>query len=143
MSRLVISRLRSRMLVSSKFEIYVMHLATLRVCPLRGKCFQCGLEGHLSHNCTQRAGYRARDDVVTEARDPTAEVAASVSATSQKVDLHDNQLDELSQSQSIVAWVLARVPLLFCLVMRVLIVIVLLAMLSPVSRLFPHPFECL
>lgn len=33
-----------------------------------------------------------------------------VSATSQKVDLHDNQLDELSQSQSIVAWVLARVP---------------------------------
>ena len=48
--------------------------------------------------------------MVTEARNPTAEAAASVSATSQKVDLHDNQLDELSQSQSIVAWVLARVP---------------------------------
>ena len=30
MSRLVIYRLRSRMPVSSKFEIYVMHLAILR-----------------------------------------------------------------------------------------------------------------
>ena len=110
MSRLVISRLRSRMLVSSKFEIYVMHLAMLRVCPLRGKCL-CAIMRQVSLQPTlERAGYRARDDVVTEARDPTAEAAVSVSATSQKVDLHDNQLDELTQSQSTVTWVLARVP---------------------------------
>ena len=130
------------MLVSSKFEIYVMYLAILRVCPLRGKCFQCGLEGHLSHNCTQRAGYRARDDVVTEARDPTAEAAVSVSATSQKVDLHDNQMNLASLSPLLLGfW--PESPLLFCLVMRVFIAIVLFAMLSPVSRLFPHLFECL
>lgn len=46
--------------------------------------------------------------MVAEARDSTT--AEAVSATSQKVDLPDNQLDELSQSQSILAWVLARVP---------------------------------
>lgn len=65
------------------------HIAQAR--PLQGKCFLCGLEGHLSHNCPQRA-------------------AASVSATSQKVDLRDNQLDELSQTQSSLARVLAGVP---------------------------------
>ena len=55
------------------------HIAQAR--PLQGKCFLCGLEGHLSHNCPQRA-------------------VVSVLATSQKVDLQDNQLDELSQTQS-------------------------------------------
>ena len=32
------------------------HIA--QVCSMRGKCFQCGLEGRLSRNCPHRVGYR-------------------------------------------------------------------------------------
>ena len=78
------------------------HIA--QVCLLRGKCFQCGLEGHLSRNCPQRAEYRARDDAEKDVPDPTAaEAAARASGAPQ-----DNQLNELSHS--ILAPVLAGVP---------------------------------
>jgi len=56
-----------------------------RVCPLRGKCVQCGVEGHLSRNCPQRAGYRAGDDVGEP--DPTLFALVAPQAES---DLRDN-----------------------------------------------------
>lgn len=86
------------------------HIA--QVCPLKGKCFQSGLEGHLSRDCPQTAGYRARDDVEEDVPDPTlAESAAHASGVPQAEsdeDLRDNQLDELNQS--ILAPIRAVIP---------------------------------
>ena len=80
--------------------------------PLRGKCFHCGLKGHLSRNCPQRVGYRARDDAEKDVPDSTAaEAVARASGapqTESDVDLRDNQPNELSQS--ILAPVLAPPP---------------------------------
>ena len=97
----VIFKLKFLMLASSKFAICVRPQAILH-----------GLEGHLSRNCPQRVGYRARDDVEEDVPDPTLDEAAGRASGTPQADsdddLWDNQLNELSQS--ILAPVLAGVP---------------------------------
>ena len=61
---------------------------------MKDNCFQCSLEGHLSQDCPQRVGHRARDDVEEDLPDPTTAEAAARSSgapqTKSDDDLWDN-----------------------------------------------------